>query len=240
MQNIPTVFDNTASKFAAKTDLQIEGGRYRRGDLFLNAVLSTVASGGYLLDYGCGPGRISWILAKSGFRVIGLDPSREMVAVAKRQSLEELSLDFQTISAEFDIPKGERFDGIICSSVIEYSSNPANLLKAFQSVLRPSGTLIISFANSRSIFRAPFQHRNLHLGAQRHTWTWPQFRSLLEEANFQSVGSPQYFEGPVGRVPGLSLLTASQFVGGLGLIIAKKKPHRLFGVIHYEAGDSEL
>lgn len=225
MQNIPTVFDITASKFAAIADSQIEGRKYRRGELFLNAALTEIPPAGYVLDFGCGPGRISRILAKSGFRVLGLDPSPEMVAIAMHQSLEKLSLKFETITAEFDISTREQFDGVICSSVIEYSSDPARLLRAFQSLLSPSGTLIISFANSRSIFRAPFQHRNLHLGAQKHTWTWPQFQDLLEHANFQAVGSRQYFEGPVERVRPLRFLTASEFVGGLGLVIAKRKPN---------------
>jgi 2-polyprenyl-3-methyl-5-hydroxy-6-metoxy-1,4-benzoquinol methylase len=223
IQNGRTVFDKTAAAFAERADSQIEGGRYRRGALFLNAAMEHVPSNGYILDYGCGPGRISRILGMSGFRVLGVDPSPEMVDVAKRQFLERLSVAFETLSEEFAIPKGELFDGIVCSSVIEYSSDPLQLLKAFWAVLRPSGALIISFANSRSIFRAPFQHRNLHLAAQMHTWIWPQFRALAEEAGFRSIGGAQYFEGPVERIPGLHHLTASQFVGGLGLVVATKK-----------------
>ena len=42
MQNIPTVFDITASKFAAIADSQIEGRKYRRGELFLNAALTEI------------------------------------------------------------------------------------------------------------------------------------------------------------------------------------------------------
>ena len=223
VQNGATLFDKTAEEFAARADSQIEEGRYRRGELFLNAALSKVTSNGYVLDYGCGPGRISSILSKRGFRVLGVDPSSEMIALARHQSFGNLPLAFQTIPAEFAIPGGEQFDGIVCSSVIEYSSDPLRLLRAFRDVLRPSGALIISFANSRSIFRAPFQHRNLHLSAQVHTWPWPQFRSLMEQAGFYRFEGPQYFEGPVERMAGLRLLTSSQFVGVLGLVVATKK-----------------
>ena len=223
MQNAPTVFDDTASKFAAKADSQIHEGIYRRGELFLKAALSAIPAGGSVMDYGCGPGRISRILATNGYRVLGVDPSSEMIAMARRQSLEQLPLDFQTISAEFAIPQGRQFDGIICSSVIEYSTDALRLLRAFWSVLHPSGTLIISFANSRSIFRAPFQHNNLHLAAQIHTWNWPQFQALVELGGYRVVATPQYYEGPVARIPGLRALTASQFVGGLGLVVAAKK-----------------
>src|SRR5271165_2264405 len=90
-----SLFNETAAEFAYRADRQIDSGRYWRGDLFLAAALSSIRSKGYILDYGCGPGRISALLARRGFRVLGLDPSPAMIAIARQQPLDALQVEFQ-------------------------------------------------------------------------------------------------------------------------------------------------
>jgi len=84
MEDLTGLFDRVSSEAAETWDKQIEAGRYVRGEMFLNAAKSSVSPGGYILDYGCGPGRISALLARNGFRVLGRDPSPGMLAMAKR------------------------------------------------------------------------------------------------------------------------------------------------------------
>ena len=130
------------------------------------------------------PGRISALLAKRGFRVLGVDPSPEMISVASKQRLDDLNVEFQLCEARPLEAQREAFDAVVCSSVIEYESRPVELLHRFAAALRPSGALIISFANSSSLSRALFQRRNLHLGAQVHTWSGQEFTNLLEQGGF--------------------------------------------------------
>lgn len=219
----PTLFDRTAADFAAKVDKYIDAGRYRRGNLFLAAAESFVPSHGMILDYGCGPGRISALLARRGFHVLGVDPSPAMIATARRQRLEGLQVEFQHCEAHsIDAPE-EAFDAIVCSSVIEYEPHPVELLRRFFAALRPSGALIISFANSRSLSRALFRRRNLHLGAQVHTWSRCQFGELLEQGGFRPIRDAVYFESFFDRIAPLHFLSAWQFTGALGLIVAAKQ-----------------
>ena len=218
-----TLFDLTANDFASSVDRQIDSGRYRRGGLFLAAAKRSVPSGGYILDYGCGPGRISALLGRQGFRVLGIDPSPEMISVAKKQHVESLPVEFRVFGTRPLDTAEATFDAIVCSSVIEYEVRPEQLLSRFLSALKPSGVLIISFANSRSISRALFQRRNLHLDAQQHTWSWSQFRKLLEDGGFNPIQDPVYFESFFDRISPLCFLSSWQYTGALGLVVAVKK-----------------
>jgi SAM-dependent methyltransferase len=217
-----TLFDESASSFAAWVDRLIAMRRYRRGECFIHAAQSVVPAEGYILDYGCGPGRISALLAGRGFRVLGVDPSAAMIEAARQQPRGSLSMRFETASTP---PLGNEhcgFDAIVCSSVIEYEVNPDELLQRFYAALRPTGTLIISFANSQSVWRRLFQKRNMMLGAQRHTWTWSAFRDLLLRNGFESNREAVYYETAFDRFPLLRFLAGSRFVGPLGLAVATK------------------
>jgi 2-polyprenyl-3-methyl-5-hydroxy-6-metoxy-1,4-benzoquinol methylase len=214
-----TVYDRTATTFASHIDRLINTGRYRRGNLFLSSALTSVSPNGNILDYGCGPGRISLLLARRGFRVRGIDPSPEMIAVAKQQFLDGLQVEFQCRPTIADQPTGF-FDAITCSSVIEYVPDPEHLLRECLRVLRYNGVLIISFANRCSVSRALFQHRNLHLPDQKHLWDAHEFHQLLIGSGFRPMGKPRYFESLCDRLAPLTYVSRLQFVGTLGLFVA--------------------
>src|ERR1700682_3823931 len=93
------VFDKTAVGFGRAIDRGIQKGRYLRGELFVNAAVDRIEPGSSILDYGCGPGRISLMLARKGFRVLGLDPSPAMIATARQQPLDALDVEFRVCPA---------------------------------------------------------------------------------------------------------------------------------------------
>jgi 2-polyprenyl-3-methyl-5-hydroxy-6-metoxy-1,4-benzoquinol methylase len=219
----PTVFEETAADFTAKVDKLVNAGRYRRGNLFLSAAAAAIPPKGDVLDYGCGPGRISALLARHGYNVLGVDPSPGMISAAKQQVLDRVRARFEFCDSWSIDNQIGAFDAIVCSSVIEYEAQPADLMCKFHRALRPSGALIVSFANSRSLSRALFQRRNLHLGAQVHTWNGRQFIELLVQCGFKPIRQTVYFESFFDRFFSLGALSASPFIGALGLIVAARK-----------------
>lgn len=109
------------------------------------------------LDAGCGTGPLSRRLASFGCLVVAVDASFKMIDHA-RMLTQDLSLEdsisYSTIETITRLPYGDAsFDGIVCSSVIEYLPDPGACLSEFHRVLRPEGTVLLSFANRTSVVR---------------------------------------------------------------------------------------
>lgn len=221
------LFDEVAGKFAHDIDSAMRGGNYLRGQLFVGLAKKEIPAGGYVLDYGCGPGRLSLLLARLGFRVRGADTSGGMIAQACTLDRKTLNLEFQAIETLDEVLPSDTYDGIVCSSVIEYVPNVDELLRGFRRALRESGVLIISYANKSSLWR---QHWNRveaenPMGAgQHHVWNRREFEALLSRNGFRSVTPPKFFESPWDWRPWGPLFRNSPYVGSLGVLAARSLP----------------
>jgi 2-polyprenyl-3-methyl-5-hydroxy-6-metoxy-1,4-benzoquinol methylase len=56
-----------------------------RLDLFLKSLLRLAPPPGRVLDFGCGPGVISFAVAERGYEVLGVDGSEAMIAQAEKE-----------------------------------------------------------------------------------------------------------------------------------------------------------
>jgi ubiquinone/menaquinone biosynthesis C-methylase UbiE len=127
-----------------------------RLDVWRAAIDRHMRDGDTVLDLGCGTGIISALAATRANRVIGLDGSSEMIAIARRRARE---LGLQNV--EFAQHRLENLgtlsdcqaDLIVCSSVFEYLENPGAFLNECTRLLRPQGILLISTQNGRSWYR---------------------------------------------------------------------------------------
>lgn len=103
-----------------------------------------------VLDVGCGPGFLSFDLAKLGFNGVGVDGTPAMVARSKAKA-EELG----TSSAwEYRVGDVEQlpvdsgsFDLAICSGVIEYLPGDDKLLSEVSRALKPNGRFLLCVTN---------------------------------------------------------------------------------------------
>ena len=200
-------------------------GAYVRGELFRRMAERYVKHGASILDYGCGPGRISASLAGIGYDVTGVDQSIGMIGCAKRIPAGKSRMKFYVIGELAGLFEPDRWDAIVCSSVIEYIEEPLDTLRSFFRSLRPGGVLMLSYANLCTFWRLltlSQRKRHPHLHFQYNVWTRSQALGILREAGFEMVTGPRFFESPFDKYPGFRFLSGSGYIGTLGLVVLRR------------------
>jgi SAM-dependent methyltransferase len=106
------------------------------------AVRLAAGPGQSVLDLGCGTGELALRLAACGMRVTGCDISPAMLAQAaggdygRAVRWRALPADWQRLP----FPDAS-FDAVVMASVLEYTQDPAAVLRECTRVLRPGGTV---------------------------------------------------------------------------------------------------
>jgi 2-polyprenyl-3-methyl-5-hydroxy-6-metoxy-1,4-benzoquinol methylase len=107
---------------------------------------ASLPTGGVVLDAGCGPGLVSAALLHAGFRVVGVDLSREMIERArKRCAAFDDRAAFLHVSV-FDRQLDARgpFDGALSRYVLHHVVEPSAFVARQVELLRPGGVLVVS------------------------------------------------------------------------------------------------
>ena len=105
-----------------------------------------------VLDYGCGTGdHVTYPLACLGHRVLGVDFHDASISEATRR-YRVPTLSFRTAEIEELVKRGEQFDLVVCSEVLEHLHEPRHFLQAVSRLLHPGGGLIITTPNGYGSF----------------------------------------------------------------------------------------
>jgi SAM-dependent methyltransferase len=127
------------------------GEAYRRIVLrdhvrFVSQALASSAARGPLLDVGCGGGLFLGMMRERGFRVVGLDFSREAASVAwKRQGAAAMVADFERAPL-----RPQSFAGITMFHVVEHLYDPLAYFAVARDLLAKDGRLIVQVPNAAS------------------------------------------------------------------------------------------
>jgi 2-polyprenyl-3-methyl-5-hydroxy-6-metoxy-1,4-benzoquinol methylase len=135
-----------------------------------------------VLDFGCGSGDLSLIVAEAGARsVTGTDLEAERVELAIETTGQTEYRDimhFVPSTSPNHIPFADNsFDTILCFDVMEHVMEPAEVIAEWARVLRPGGQVLIWWM--------PWMHPYGHHFA--HIMPVPWAHLLLDEAAFMRV-----------------------------------------------------
>lgn len=143
---------------------------------------------GPIVDLACGTGLIAWPMAESGWDVVAIDQSTEMLAVAREKSADYDQLvvkQIQWVKGDMrDFTVSQPVPVVVCyADSLNHLLTPDDLQKAFVSVFRAlaPGGLFLFDLNSRENFQ--------------HLWTG---KDVTEGENYQLVMNAS-FDDAAGR-----------------------------------------
>ncbi len=207
-----------------------QAGLFNQRAAEIAAHLSSVAAKGqHWLDAGCGSGVLTAQMIELGLKVNAVDASKEMIYEARKtfSSVADDNLILDVIETVEKMKfSNEYFDGILCSSVIEYVDNPIACFQEFNRVLKPGGHLVITVPNKTSwirmvqgvIFQATRitgSPRPAYLQYSKNHYNKNSFLNVLKKSKFDNMKSEF-----IGNRP---QFIHSKWTGALMLAIAKKR-----------------
>lgn len=190
-----------------------------RRDVIRELLAASDLTGQNWLDAGCGTGPLARFLSEyQGCRVLGVDASEAMISHCTPHP----NTEFRQIGdiGETGLPDAG-FDGVLCSSVLEYVSEPSAALVELRRVLKQDGVLLVSVPNSDPIAWFPIVSAHWltkylgpwrmcrYLDIVKHRYSELSFRRLLDDCGFRVEAVRTY--GGVRGVPILRRGTLMMF-----------------------------
>src|SRR4051812_5751901 len=171
---------------------------------FVARALAGSKARGPLLDVGCGGGLFLGMMRERGFRVVGLDFSREAAAVAwKRQHAAAMVANFERAPL-----RAGAFAGITMFHVVEHLYDPRAYFAVARELLARDGRLIVQVPNVASMQAWALRHRWNGFDVPRHLFNFRDrdLETLLVRSGFE-VLRRKYFslrDNPAGLASSLA------------------------------------
>jgi ubiquinone/menaquinone biosynthesis C-methylase UbiE len=157
-----------------------------------------------ILDAGCGTGRHLGAMVLAGSSPIGLDFSKGMLSVARRNHPE-----VPLVLADLQRPlpfEAQRFDAVLCALIGEHLDELPLVLREMHRVLRTHGRLVFSVYHpemSAAGKEANFERFGVEYRLGAYRYTVADYEGLLEEAGFEELVRHEFLgdEGLVAEIP---------------------------------------
>ena len=108
-------------------------------------------AGKQVLDVGCGGGILAESMAQRGAQVTGIDLGERALSVARLHLLETgqpLELNYRLIAAEaLALEAPGQFDVVTCMEMLEHVPDPASIVRACATLVKPGGQVFLSTIN---------------------------------------------------------------------------------------------
>ena len=107
--------------------------------------------GAKILDVGCGGGILTEGLARSGASVTGIDLGGELLSVARDHASDSgLEIHYRQISVEALAEEAPgSFDHVTCMEMLEHVPDPASVVRACATLVKPGGRVFFSTLNRK-------------------------------------------------------------------------------------------
>lgn len=150
---------------------------------------------GLYLDLGCGTGNYTSALSKEGLNIIGIDPSPEMLKIAKSKYPQ---IQWQLGSSE-EIPlEDASVDGVLVTLSIHHWSNLSTGFQEMNRVVRPGGKCVI-FTSDKDQMQHYWLAHYFPKMMQDSIDQMPQLEEVkkgLQETGWTTVETDPYFVSP--------------------------------------------
>jgi 2-polyprenyl-6-hydroxyphenyl methylase/3-demethylubiquinone-9 3-methyltransferase len=106
-------------------------------------------AGKTVVDVGCGGGILAESMAQKGAQVTGIDLSEKALKVADLHSLESgVQVRYELIAAEeLAAREPARYDVVTCMEMLEHVPDPASVIHACATLVKPGGHVFFSTIN---------------------------------------------------------------------------------------------
>lgn len=137
-----------------------------------------------VLDIGCGTGLLAHEIAKRGGCVVGIDYSKDAIAVAKREHIHpRVEFRLEDINRTHRKYRNQRFDYVVSLGTLEHMDAPFRMLALSGRFLKAGGEIIITcpnWTNPRGfvlqtmlrLFSAPITLADIHYFSPRVFEKW--------------------------------------------------------------------
>ncbi|TMV50325.1 methyltransferase domain-containing protein [Paenibacillus mesophilus] len=164
------------------------------------------ASSQSILDIGCGFGLSSLEYAGRGNEVTGIDPTPEIIEIAKESADREgLSVRFAAAAFQSALHLVERYDWIFCHNVLEYVENPVEFIEKISACQGAGGHLsIIAHNPTAKVMKKAIVNKNpeealASIGSTQEysgiiqtditIYTRDQLEAWLEQYGYEVIGT---------------------------------------------------
>ncbi|MGI8422852.1 MAG: class I SAM-dependent methyltransferase [Chloroflexota bacterium] len=161
----------------------------RRRQALLSTLLSDALHDATIVDVGCGSGETMARLDRRGRRVIGIDGSAPLLALARDAGASAL---VEADAHRLPLKHGAA-DAVIAMGLLDYVADPVKVLREMAAIAAPSGRVVFTYPLTPSPFGllrrglgARLRWALFRLPAIRNAATWRQLSTHMADAGLIS------------------------------------------------------